>query len=285
MPLEDARDRVASATNKTSQLEYQEFPDPVKFLSTVSFTELPESPVLNAQTGSTTLSVLNTERIKLQNTGAVSVTDFLYGQEGQQISLLGDGFTTIVHGTKIKTNTGANKLLSANQVYILTRIGSVWIEAAASGTSYTAGAGIDISGSSIRQTASGVNLIGGPIAISRGAGSLTSSIGSKHVGVRINASGYTNVRISWSGEMTTGGWFDPIFSYSTDNGSSWTDTSALTSARINQGAGYVYKTDTISLPVGARISNLWIRDRMLSDDNFAGSCVGTISSFHVEFSP
>ena len=195
--------------------------------------------------------------------------------------VLGDGFTTLVHGSNIKTNTAANKLLATNQVYIFTRIGSAWIENASAGTSYSAGAGIDISGSSIRQAASGVNLIGNPIAVSRSTGSVTSSTGAKHVGVRINASGYTNVRISWSGEITSGDWFDPVFSYSIDNGNTWTESSPLTGARITSGA-YRYKTDTISLPSNARIANLWIRDMLNSEGT---SPTGTISSFHIEFSP
>jgi len=285
MAIEDARDNVQQNLKKAKEF-YLPISLPVRFFSSVSFSELPENPVLNAPLSNTTPSVLNVERVKFANTGAVTVTDFLYGQEGQNILVLGDGFTTIQHGALIKTNTAANKLLAVNAVYSFTRISSVWIEnAAPTVASYTAGAGLTLTGTAFAQSASGVNLLGTPTAISRGSGSVTSSIGSKHIGVRINALGYTNFRISWAGEITTGGHIDPILSYSTDNGSSWTNTSALTSARISNGVGYVYKTDTLSLPVAARIANLWIRDMAVSDDNFAGSVVGTISSFHVEFSP
>lgn len=65
----------------------------------------------------------------LQCGGAtVTVTNFDRGQDGQVIRLLGDGFTTIQHGTKIKTNTAADKLLAANKVYVFTRINTVWYE-------------------------------------------------------------------------------------------------------------------------------------------------------------
>jgi hypothetical protein len=63
------------------------------------------------------------------NTVANNVTYFDDGQDGQQIAVLGDGFTMVVHDVaKLKTNTGANKLLSADKVYRFTRFASVWIE-------------------------------------------------------------------------------------------------------------------------------------------------------------
>lgn len=80
-----------------------------------------------------TPSAKNLTRFKTGNTVANNVTYFDDGQEGQQINVLGDGFTTVVHDTtKIATSTGANKLLSANKVYRFTlyKIGAdlVWIE-------------------------------------------------------------------------------------------------------------------------------------------------------------
>lgn len=54
------------------------------------------------------------------NTAPVNVTDFLNGSQGQRIYIRGDGQMTIVNGTLIFTNTGANKLLAANIVYKFT---------------------------------------------------------------------------------------------------------------------------------------------------------------------
>ena len=80
-----------------------------------------------------TPSVLNLTKFMAGNTGAQNVTYFDDGFDGQEISVLGDGFTTIVHDTtKIATNTGANKLLAASKTYRFTRytIGAnkVWVE-------------------------------------------------------------------------------------------------------------------------------------------------------------
>jgi hypothetical protein len=60
----------------------------------------------------------------------VSITNFLGGINGQDLKILGDGTTTLVHGTYIKTNTGANKLLAANKIYRLTYLDSakIWYE-------------------------------------------------------------------------------------------------------------------------------------------------------------
>lgn len=72
--------------------------------------------------------MLNLTRIVFANLAPVSVTDFLNAQEGQEIKVLGDGQTTIVHGTKIKTNTAANKLLAVNKIYTFTHFPPLWIE-------------------------------------------------------------------------------------------------------------------------------------------------------------
>jgi len=75
-----------------------------------------------------TPSVENIRFFKGTNTGAVTVTQFEDGQQGQVIKILGDGQMTITHGANIKTNTAANKLLAANKVYTFTRIDNVWYE-------------------------------------------------------------------------------------------------------------------------------------------------------------
>lgn len=77
----------------------------------------------------TTPSVLNLTKFKAGNIVAGNITYFDDGFDGQEISILGDGFTTLVHDvTKLLTNTLGNKLMSAGKVYRLTRFDSKWYE-------------------------------------------------------------------------------------------------------------------------------------------------------------
>lgn len=75
-----------------------------------------------------TPSVLNIEKLVFKNAAPVNVTKFDNGQPNQEISILGDGNTTIVNNAVIKTNTGANKLLAANKVYRFTNFAGIWYE-------------------------------------------------------------------------------------------------------------------------------------------------------------
>lgn len=80
---------------------------------------------------STTPSVSNLETWKTINTGAVTVTNFTNGAPGQHLYIRGEGQTTIQNGAKIKTNTGANKLLAANKFYHLIMYDDrIWYEQA-----------------------------------------------------------------------------------------------------------------------------------------------------------
>lgn len=87
----------------------------------------------------TTPSVLNLKRWKAGNTVAHDITYFDGGFEGKEISILGDGFSTVKYNvSKIKTNQAADKLLSAGRVYRFTQFSSIWVEdedLLASGTS------------------------------------------------------------------------------------------------------------------------------------------------------
>jgi hypothetical protein len=109
--------------------EIKQISNPIQFLSTVQFSELPSNPVQTPQNSATTVSVLNITRLKFTNTGAVTVTNFLSGQDGQNILILGEGFTTVANNANIQTSTGANKLLVANRVYSFTLFGAKWYEA------------------------------------------------------------------------------------------------------------------------------------------------------------
>ena len=62
------------------------------------------------------------------HTTPTTVTDFLHGQNGQEINILGNGNTTIAVTGNIVTNTGSSKLLLANLVYEFTFFGTKWYE-------------------------------------------------------------------------------------------------------------------------------------------------------------
>jgi hypothetical protein len=120
---DSVRDEISKITGKEIQIA-----DDVRFLGRVQFQNLIEQSPSDIPEGDTTPIVLNRTRLVCTNTGATSITQFKQGQEGQEIKILGDGFTTLVHGTYIKTNTAANKLLAVNKVYTFTRFNSLWIE-------------------------------------------------------------------------------------------------------------------------------------------------------------
>lgn len=91
--------------------------DAVTFEAKTTFLVLPTEFIGVIPIGVTTPSVLNVTKFKLINVAPVSITNFLNGQLGQIIQILGDGYTTLVHGTFIKTNTGLDKLLAINSLY------------------------------------------------------------------------------------------------------------------------------------------------------------------------
>ncbi len=104
---------------------------------------LPTTFVGKLIAGNTTPSVKNVERWKAVNIAPVSVTDFLDGQDGQELLILGDGFTTLVYdSTKLVPSTApANLLLVANAVYNFIRFDNVWYETVGGFTSGGGGGG------------------------------------------------------------------------------------------------------------------------------------------------
>ena len=101
--------------------------DPVVFNASVLFNILPTEGIGTFIASDTTPSVQNVRVWKAQGT-VVTVTDFDNGAEGQVLFILGDGDTTISHNANIKTNTGANKLLAADRLYIFVHIDGIWYE-------------------------------------------------------------------------------------------------------------------------------------------------------------
>lgn len=84
--------------------------------------------VSSIRAGDTTPSVLNVTLFRANNSAPLTITNFDDGQEGQTIKILGDGQTTIQHGTRIFTKTVADELLATNLVYHFTKFGANWYE-------------------------------------------------------------------------------------------------------------------------------------------------------------
>lgn len=96
-----------------------------------------------AKRGDTTPSVLNVERLQFRNTSSTLVTKFDDGKPGQQVTILGDGFTTLQNNTKIVTASGADTLLADGEVHQFTMWEDrVWREHAGSGSGGGGGAGV-----------------------------------------------------------------------------------------------------------------------------------------------
>jgi len=95
---------------------------------------LPKQFVRFARRGDTTPSVMNIERLLLRNTAPLTITDFSEGQEGQQVTILGDGNTTAQQNTKIFNVSGSDTLLEDGVVYIYVRFSDgVWRQLSGSG--------------------------------------------------------------------------------------------------------------------------------------------------------
>src|SRR4051812_44349928 len=92
------------------------------FVGLITFLNIPR---INTDTLKNVATPLVSGRLVFKASGAViSITNFLDGVDGQSITIIGDGTTTIVNNANIITNTGANRLLTANHVYRLTYLKS-----------------------------------------------------------------------------------------------------------------------------------------------------------------
>lgn len=100
----------------------------INFLGIIRFANLPAIQVDEFK-NTATPNVANLQVIE-GNGSAVTITNFIGGSNGQPISIVGDGTTTISNNANITTNTGANKLLSVGKVYRFTYLLSTkhWYE-------------------------------------------------------------------------------------------------------------------------------------------------------------
>lgn len=272
---EDARDAIAvTKVDRNSEGLEVEFTDSVKFLSTVSFAELPENPVLQVQPAATTVSVLNVTRLRFNNSSSVTVTNFTDGQEGQQIVMRGDGVTSLAHNTNIRLNTGATKLLAVDQTYILTRINNQWVEQSAASTSTV--------------TPKCIDLIATQISFS----TVNSASDQPFPGTNIWASrtdtvGYNTVRFSGVFSCVGPALEACIFGlyYSTNAGSSWIQVGMGGNSGtliIDSGVSNKLISDTLTLPAGAKNAAAWFRPYYLDQEN--GFTI-SLSGVHLEFLP
>lgn len=78
---------------------------PIKFVDTFKDTATPD--------------VSNVERF-IASGVVVTITNFLGGSDGQAISILGDGTTTVQNNTNIKTKNGFDSLLGLDIIYRFT---------------------------------------------------------------------------------------------------------------------------------------------------------------------
>ena len=77
--------------------------------------------VSHIQSGATTPSVKDLEHIILNHAGPTTITNLKNGRDGQPLKIISlNGNATIANNANIVTNTGANKLLTANLVYRFT---------------------------------------------------------------------------------------------------------------------------------------------------------------------
>lgn len=102
--------------------------DDIMYLGRVIFGNLPDVNGSGIQPLVAIPDVTNLQFIYFQNTVPLSVTNFTGGSQYRSVSMLGDGFTTIKNNTTIKTNTGADILLSATKIYTFTLKEAIWYQ-------------------------------------------------------------------------------------------------------------------------------------------------------------
>lgn len=73
-------------------------------------------------------SVLNITRLKFQNAAPITVTNFLNGQEGQNIIVLGDGQTSIDATATVIPLFGVGHILDVNMIYKFILFDGIWYE-------------------------------------------------------------------------------------------------------------------------------------------------------------
>lgn len=84
----------------------------MRFENIVQFAELPEQPVEKVPVGVTSVRVLNRTRFQFFNTMKTIIVNFLDGQEGQEIILLGEGYTEVANNANIVNHSASDVKLT-----------------------------------------------------------------------------------------------------------------------------------------------------------------------------
>lgn len=101
--------------------------DDVIFEGSVDSQNIKETPD-TFRAGDTTPSVKGIRVAYCDPTTVVTLTNFKGGVNCQRLYLKGHPNTTIQNGTYIRTNTGADKVLVADKIYMFLNIDDVWFE-------------------------------------------------------------------------------------------------------------------------------------------------------------
>lgn len=215
--------------------ELLQIANPTEFLSSVTFTQLPVTEP--AEVSGTTPSALNVSSIKLENGSATTITNFTDGADGQLLTVVGDGNSTLTHGTNIFTSTGANKLLVADGVYQFLKVGGVWRELAQQSSSLIERLSLYQERSIILDSTGNTYAIPGSTIL-------------------LDLREFSNVRASLN-HRNNANYCEWYLQYATSFAGSYT-----TIATIPQNSGLSAEalfTATAALPAGAQIQNCYLR--------------------------
>lgn len=100
--------------------------DDIQYLGRSSFTVLPDTNISGSM-GESTPRVANIEFLVLSNTSPQDITNFIGGGDGQSLTILGDGQSTLKNNSTIVTRSGADTLLGVH-IYRLVYYNGVWYE-------------------------------------------------------------------------------------------------------------------------------------------------------------
>lgn len=145
-------------------------PEPTLFEQQTEFSILPREYIQKFKSLDATPDVKNIKFFLANNSAPFTITNFLKAADAQRLHILGDGFTTIAYNTKIKTNTGANKLLSTEKIYKFTYLNNIWYEDVDAGA---AGAGTGEANTSSNAGLTGQGLVLAKIGVDLPFKSLT----------------------------------------------------------------------------------------------------------------
>ena len=103
-----------------------DFNDQCQFRNKVSF--LVDPTIFGDNINVAIPNVSNRKVFICSYSAPTTITNFTGAINNKTIRILGDGNATVKNGTNIFTNTGADKLLEVNKIYVFTMINNLWYE-------------------------------------------------------------------------------------------------------------------------------------------------------------